>query len=130
LKFFQHTKQGKAMPANVRISEMLDYLAQGRIMDAMREFYADDVVMEEPAYGATVGLAANLEREEAFVASVKEFKGFEAKKVGVGDDVSFYENVMDWVDVNGNDIHVEQVVVAQWRDGRIVHERFYYDSAG
>ena len=109
---------------------MLEYVAQGRIMDAMHEFYADDVVMEEPAYGATVGLAANLEREEAFVASVKEFKNFEAGKVGVGDGVSLYENVMDWIDVDGNDIHVEQVVVAQWRDGKIVHERFYYDSAG
>ncbi len=118
------------MADNVRIKEMLEYLAQGRIMDAMREFYADDVVMEEPAYGATVGLAANLEREEAFVASVQEFKNFEASKVGIGDDVSLYENVMDWVDVEGNNVHVEQVVVAQWRDGKIVHERFYYDSAG
>ena len=118
------------MAENVRIKEMLEYLAQGRIMDAMHEFYAGDVVMEEPAYGATVGLAANLEREAAFVASVKEFKSFEVRKVGVGDGVSLYENVMDWVDVEGNDIHVEQVVVAQWRDGTIVHERFYYDSAG
>ena len=76
-----------------------------------------------------MGLEANLAREEAFVASVKEFKAFEAAKVGVKDDVSFYENVMDWVDVDGNDVHVEQVVVAQWRDGKIVHERFYYNMA-
>lgn len=112
----------------VRIHDMLGYLAEGRIMDAMREFYADDVVMEEPAYGQTVGLAANLEREEKFVASVREFKDFEARKVGVGENCSFYENVMDWVDVEGNEIHVEQVVVAEWRDGKIVHERFYYDN--
>lgn len=30
----------------------------------MREFYADGVVMSEPAYGDTVGLAANRERDE------------------------------------------------------------------
>lgn len=118
------------MSESVRISELLEYLANGRIMDAMNEFYADDVVMDEPAYGATVGLAANLEREEQFVASVKEFKNFEVSKVGVGDGVSLYENVMDWTDNGGNEVHVEQVVVAQWRDGKIVHERFYYDSAG
>lgn len=117
------------MTNNVRIHEMLDYLANGRIMEAMNEFYADDVIMEEPAYGKTVGLAANLEREQKFVDSVKEFRSFAAPKVGVGDGVSFYENVMDWVDVGDNEIHVEQVVVAQWRDGKIVHERFYYDSA-
>ena len=51
---------------NVRINELLDYVRQGRIMDAMNEFYADNVVMTEPAYGDTVGLAANLEREQAF----------------------------------------------------------------
>ena len=96
-------------------------------MEAMEEFYADDVVMEEPTYGRTVGLAANLERERAFVASVKEFRGFEARHVGVGENVSFYENAMDWVDVEGNAIHVEQVSVAEWRDGKIVRERFYYD---
>ncbi|WP_428386427.1 ester cyclase [Mucisphaera sp.] len=115
------------MPNNVRINELLDYVRNGRIMEAMPEFYADDTVMEEPAYGKTIGLQANIEREQKFVDSVKEFKNFTADRVAVGDDFSIYENVMDWIDVNGNEIHVEQVVVAQWKDGKIVHERFYYD---
>lgn len=116
--------------SEVRINDLLEYIRNGRIMDAMREFYADDAVMEEPAYGKTVGLDANLVREQKFVDSVKEFKRFEATKIGVGDGVSLYENIMDWVDVNGQEIHVEQVVVAKWRDGKIVHERFYYDMSG
>jgi hypothetical protein len=112
---------------NVRIHELLDYIRQGRIMDAMQEFYAENVIMEEPAYGKTEGLAANLEREQAFVDSVKEFRGFEATRVAVGEGVSIYENVMDWLDVQDQAMHVEQVVVADWRDGKIVRERFYYD---
>lgn len=113
---------------NVRIHELLDYIRSGRIIDAMEEFYADDVVMEEPIYGKTVGLSANLERERQFVESVKEFRDFKAEKVGVGDGVSFYENVMDWVGVDGTDYHAEQTVVAEWKDGKIVHERFYYNA--
>jgi hypothetical protein len=120
--------EGKPMAGNVRIKELLSYIQEGRIMDAMKEFYAQDVVMEEPMYGKTVGLAANLEREQNFVNSVKEFKSFEAPKVAVGENVSTYENVMDWVDLNGQEIHVEQVSVATWKDGKIVHERFYYDT--
>ncbi|NNF26718.1 MAG: nuclear transport factor 2 family protein [Gemmatimonadetes bacterium] len=115
--------------SQVRINELLDYVRQGRIMDAMKEFYAPDVVMEEPAHGATVGLEANLEREQQFLNSVKEFRNFQAKNVGVGDNVSFYENVIDWVDVDGNEVHVEQTAVAEWKDGKIVKERFYYDAA-
>ena len=112
----------------VRINDLLDYIRNGRIMDAMREFYADDVVMEEPANGATVGLSANLVREQKFVDSVAEFKGFETPTVTMGADSSCYENVMDWTTTDGQDIHVEQVVVQQWRDGKIVHERFYYST--
>lgn len=114
---------------NVRIHELIGYIRSGRIMDAMKEFYADDVVMEEPMYGKTVGLAANLTREQQFVDSVKEFRTFKAENVGVGDGVSFYENVMDWVDVNDVEIHAEQVVVAHWQDGKIVNERFYYATS-
>lgn len=115
-----------ATDTNVRIHELIDYVHNGRILDAMREFYADDVVMEEPAYGKTVGLAANIEREQHFVDSVAQFKNFQANAIGIADNVAFYENVMDWVGVDGKDYHVEQVSVQTWRDGKIVHERFYY----
>lgn len=114
---------------NVRIDELLNYIRNGRIMDAMKEFYAEDVVMQEPAYGKTVGLAANLDREQKFVDSVKAFKNFETPAVSVGDGVSSYENVMDWTDTSDNDIHVEQVAVQQWKDGKIIHERFYYATS-
>ena len=114
---------------NVRINELLDYIRNGRIMDAMKEFYADEVVMEEPAYGKTEGLAANLEREQKFVDSVKAFKNFETPAIAVGEGVSVYENIMDWTDVDDNDIHIEQVAVQKWQGGKIVHERFYYATS-
>jgi len=114
------------MLQNVRIHELLDYIRNGRIMDAMKEFYADDVVMEEPAYGKTEGLEANLEREKKFVESVAEFKKFEATPA-VGDNFSSYENVMEWKSVDGDDIHIEQVAVQHWEEGKIIHERFYYN---
>jgi hypothetical protein len=80
-------------------------------------------------YGATDGLAANLEREQKFVDSVKEFRGFEAKNVSISENSAIYENVMDWVDVKGQEIHVEQVAVQEWSDGKIVRERFYYATS-
>ncbi|MCZ6836582.1 MAG: hypothetical protein O7G85_12470 [Planctomycetota bacterium] len=110
-----------------RLNDLFDHIRNGRIMDAMNEFYDEHVVMNEPAYGDTVGLAANLEREQGFVDSVKEFKNFEVVASGVGDNVTFYENVMDWISQDDQEIHVEQLVVAKWKDGKIVHERFYYN---
>lgn len=114
---------------NVRLHELLDYIRNGRIMEAMHEFYDEHVVMEEPAYGKTVGLAANLQREQAFVDSVAAFKNFQAPRLGVSDDHAFYENIMDWTTTGGQDMHVEQVAVQTWKNGKIVHERFYYTTA-
>ena len=55
-----------------RLDGLIDHIRTGRIMEAMTEFYAEDAVMEEPAYGKTVGLAANIEREQKFVDGVKQ----------------------------------------------------------
>jgi ketosteroid isomerase-like protein len=120
---------GTSTNTQVRIESLLGYIREGRIMDAMKEFYADDVVMEEPAYGKTVGLAANLDREQQFVDSVAEFTSFETPKVTVGENSSAYENSMSWKSTDGQEIQIEQVAVQEWRDGKIVSERFYYATS-
>lgn len=113
---------------NVRLHEMLQYVREGRLLDAMKEFYADNVVMEEPAYGATKGLDANLKREQHFAESVKEFRNFQVPHVAVGQNTGMYENVMDWIGQDGREYHVEQVSVQTWKNGKIIHERFYYNA--
>ena len=47
---------------------------------------------------------------------------------GVGDNVTFYEAVMDCIAANGQPVHMEQVSVAKWSNGKIVNERFYYEA--
>ncbi len=109
-----------------RLEDLFSYIREGRILDAIKEFYAEDTVMQENDQPPTVGRAANLKREQAFINSVKEWKRFDVTAKGVGEDVTFYETVMDWIATDGTPVHVEQVVVAKWRDGRIIHERYYH----
>ncbi len=113
-----------------RLRDLHRYIREGRILEAMNEFYAEDVAMQENANLPTVGLKANIEREKQFLSNVKEWKGFEVKGVGGGGDVTFYEAVFDFVTTDNKPAHLEQVSVARWRNGKIVHERFYYDTAG
>lgn len=112
-----------------RLRHLHGYIRAGRILEAMSEFYADEVEMQENANPATVGLFANIEREKRFLSTVKEWTGFEVRTVGIGQDVTFYEAVFDFIRTDGVPVHVEQVDVARWRQGKIVHERFYYDAA-
>ncbi len=111
-----------------RLNNLFDYIRQGKIIDAMTEFYDNDTVMQDNASPPTKGLAANIEREKHFLSGVKEWKGFTVTASGVGDHVTFYESTMDFIATNGQPVHLEQVSVARWNNGKIVHERFYYDT--
>lgn len=92
----------------------------------MTEFYDKDTVMQDNANPPTKGLAANIEREKQLLSGVKEWKGFNVAESAVGDNVTFYECSLDFISTSGQAVHMEQVVVAKWKDGKIVHERFYY----
>jgi len=111
-----------------RLEDLFSYIREGRILDAINEFYAEDAVMQENNLLPTVGREANFEREKQFLSTVKEWKRFDVPAKGVGEDVTFYETVMDWVTTDGTPVHVEQVVVAKWRNGKIIHERYYHNS--
>lgn len=111
-----------------RLQDLHNHIRQGKIIEAMNEFYDTNTVMQDNANTPTKGLAANIEREKQFMSGVKEWKGFDVTATGVGDNVTFYEAVMDFVATSGQHMHLEQVSVAKWKNGKIVHERFYYDT--
>lgn len=111
-----------------RLNDLFGYIKQGKIIEAMTEFYDKNAAMQENANPPTVGQAANIEREKQFLSGVKEWKGFNVTASAVGDNVTFYECSLDFVATSGQAVHLEQVVVTRWKGGKIVHERFYYDS--
>jgi hypothetical protein len=111
-----------------RLNDLFGYIKQGKIVEAMTEFYDKDAKMQENANPPTIGQAANIEREKQFLSGVKEWKGFNVAASAVGDDVTFYECSLDFIATSGQAVHLEQVVVTRWKDGKIVHEHFYYDT--
>ncbi|MGZ8383599.1 MAG: SnoaL-like domain-containing protein [Nitrospira sp.] len=111
-----------------RLQDLLTSIQQGKIMEAMKEFYDVDTVMQDNTNPPTKGLAANIEREKQFLSGVKEWKGFQVVASGVGDNATFYECVMEFIATNGQPVRLEQVSAAKWKNGKIVHERFYYDT--
>lgn len=112
---------------NVRIDELLSYLRAGRVLDAMQEFYADNVTMEEPGQ-STHGLEANVEREKKWMSSMKEMRNFQVPRHVSGPNTAMYECSIEWIDTEGKDHRMEQVAVQTWKNGKIVHERFYYSA--
>ena len=109
-----------------RMDALNEMILAGKIVEAMHEFYAEDVVMGENDDPPTVGLAANIAREEEFVEKTTWY-GLELKSTAVGGDVTMVQWFMDFHNKDyGDRLSFTQVAVQRWRDGKIYDERFYY----
>ena len=58
------------MPSRERVQALVTLVEQRREVEALREFYAADAQTHENGAAPTVGLAALIEKEERFLASV------------------------------------------------------------
>lgn len=115
-----------------KIDEMNRMVASGQNMEAFEKFYHDEVVMQENNQPVTAGKAANREREkkaqEQMMASIEQFHGAEAIAVAVGENTTMVEWSFDMTYKGGKRSKMEQVAVQKWKDGKIIHERFYYPT--
>lgn len=118
------------MSISARAHQLQEYIKQGKILEAMDEFYDQNVTMQENNKEPIVGLAKNIEREKEFLAQVKEFKGYDAIAVGIDGDVSLVECTLDFVNQQDQPVHLSQVAVQRWKDGKVISEKFYYDASG
>lgn len=103
-----------------------DGILAGKVMEVFEEFYADDVVMQENSDPETRGKDANRKREQEFLASVEAWHSGEVTAAAVGTDVSFGEWRMDVTLKGVGRIVMDQVAVRRWKNGKVVHERFYH----
>jgi len=108
--------------------QLNDNVLSGKIMDAFEKYYADDVVMQENSEEPRVGKAANRKAEEEFMASVEAFHGASVKGSAVNGDVTFSEWEMDITFKGGRRAKFSQVAVRHWKNGKIAHERFFYNK--
>jgi ketosteroid isomerase-like protein len=98
----------------------------GKAMEAFEKYYADDVVMQENSDEPRVGKEANRAAEIEFFSSVAEFHEGKLVASAVNGDVTFGEWYMDITFKGGFRAKMAQVAVRKWKDGKLVHERFYY----
>jgi ketosteroid isomerase-like protein len=106
-----------------------DLLSQGKMMDAFEKYYAEDVVMQENNEEPRVGKEANRKFEIEFMSSIEEMHGSEIKNVAINAEtgVVFIQAFMDATFKGGGRMPMEEVQVQTWKDGQIVHEKFFYN---
>jgi ketosteroid isomerase-like protein len=125
----QRSRQQKRRPIEMTAEldrQLNEAVLNGEILQALERFYADDVTMQENDEPPTVGKAANLIRERDFINKVEKFNGAKLLSSAVSGDTSFSEWEIDMTYKAAGRFVLSQTAVRRWRDGQVVHERFYY----
>jgi ketosteroid isomerase-like protein len=108
--------------------QLNDMILGGKALEAFDKFYADDVVMQENSEEPRAGKALNRKFEEEFFSSLASWNDGRIEASAVNGDVSFSQWYMDVTFKNGFQYKAAQVAVRRWKDGKVVHERFFYNK--
>jgi hypothetical protein len=112
---------------------MIEGLKEGKFVEGMEEFYADDVVNEEPTGTTVEGKATIIANEKDILSNVAAYHGIEIKSLGAGEDdgngngVTFAEYKLSVDMKDGSKFNPDQVQVTRWESGKAKHIRFYYN---
>lgn len=111
--------------------KLCNLMAEGKSMEAFEELYHEDVVVVEANGETRTGKAAQREAIQEWFKSVKEHHGTGFGAITANEDQQT-TTIESWFDITGEHgrMKMEEVGVQKWQDGKIIHERFYYNVPG
>lgn len=112
-------------PKNESDPSLNQMILEGQALDAFEKYYADDIVMYEADQPPRKGKAINRQFEQEFFGAIAEFHGAELHGSAVQGDHSYSEWTFDFTLKDGTRVTNRQVAAREWRDGKVVSERFY-----
>jgi len=116
------------MSIKPQVLDLIRLVENGRMLDAITTYYDENVAMQENVSPPIVGYATNYEREAAFYGSLASLK-FTLASVVVEGDRAVINWVFDYTTSDGQRYRMDEIAVQTWRNGKIVHERYIYDTA-
>jgi hypothetical protein len=118
------------MSTNNRIHELLEFFKTNPPPEEVYErYYDENVVVQENMQPSRIGRALSIERQKLMNANVKEIHDFKIGAVLVDGDRSMVEMNLDATTKDGHHLKIEEVGLQTWKDGKIIHERYFYDPA-
>ena len=111
------------------LEEMLSILKEGQMTEGQKRYFADDVVTQEGNEPPVAGKQASIERLYKFRETIglAAFVSYAIGTVAIEGNTSFYDSVLTVKLKNGQTLSLEQVVKTDWKDGKIIRERYYHN---
>lgn len=111
-----------------KISTINDMILDGQALKAFDQFYHDDVVMQENNNPQVIGKKANRKREEDFFEAITEFRAAKPLNVAIGENTTMVEWHFDYTHKDWGEKNYTQVALQEWKEGKIIKEKFYYGA--
>ena len=108
--------------------ELNNVTGQGKILDALQTYYADDCTFQEGTGGIRDSKQAQHNYLASFFKTLKAFNGATLHGQAVGPDLSASEWTFDMTGGDGKRMVWNEVLVRRWRNGKVVSEKFYQAS--
>lgn len=118
------------MSSNIEVLErdLNNMTGQGKILDALQQFYAEDCTFQEGNGGSRGSKQAQHEYLANFFKTLKAFNGATLHGQAVGQEFSSSEWTFDMIGGDGKRMVWNEVLVRRWRNGKVVSEKFYQAS--
>jgi len=116
------------MSIKPHVLDLIRLVEDSKMLDAITKYYDENIAMQENTLPPVVGFATNYEREASFYGSLLALK-FTLVSVVVEGDRAVINWVFDYTTADGKQYRMDEIAVQTWRNGKIVHERFIYDTA-
>ena len=115
------------MPSRERVAALIAMVEQGKYVEAIEAFYAEDATMRENNDPPRGGREKLVEGERKMLAAQKVARTLPVESFLVDGDYSVIRWVFVFTRHDGTSVRMEELAHQRWRGDRIVEERFFYD---
>ena len=115
------------MPSPDRVHQFVAAVRDGRYVEAIEDFYAEDSSMKENLGPERRGRDLLIEHEKAVLSGLKRMATHRVGAVLIDGDRVVINWVFEMIGQDGAVRRLDELALQTWRGDRIVDEQFYYD---
>ena len=109
-----------------QVQKMDAIVAQGAIVDAVKEFFADNANTSDYGNGKTTGKAEMIAKMEGFAGAIAKVNGITHHHSIIDGNVSASEFTFDFDMQDGSKIYWHEIIRRIWNeDGKVVQEEYF-----
>ena len=109
-----------------QVQKMDALVAQGAIVDAVKEFFAEEANTSDYGKGKTTGKSEMITKMEDFSGSIAKVNGIQHHKTIVDENVSASEFTFDFDMKDGSKIFWHEIIRRDWnQNGKVIREEYF-----